>query len=96
MLILGTSPPVRPFPLVGEEEDGGRRGGALGTPLGVALLSLQSSSYLMTTRMICLSFGNRPPPLGSDLPLYIEVGRVHDCLGGFAYDLHAPESRSVL
>jgi hypothetical protein len=23
------------------------------------------------------SLGNRPPPLGFDLPLYIEVGRVH-------------------
>jgi hypothetical protein len=27
------------------------------------------------------SLGNRPPPLGSDLPLYIEVGQVHGGLG---------------
>jgi hypothetical protein len=42
------------FPLVGEEEDDGSRGGALGTLLGVALLSVQSSSCLVRTGLICL------------------------------------------
>jgi hypothetical protein len=41
-LILG-SPAVRSLLLIGEEEDDGKDG-ALGTPLGVALLSVKSSS----------------------------------------------------
>jgi hypothetical protein len=34
--------------------------------------------------------------LGSDLPLYIEVGQVHGGLGSLAYGLYASESRRVL
>jgi hypothetical protein len=37
------------FPLVGEEEDDGSGGGALNTPLGVALLLVQSSSCSVRT-----------------------------------------------
>ena len=40
------------FPLVGEKEDDGSGGGAIGTPVGVALLSVQSSSCSVRTGMI--------------------------------------------
>jgi hypothetical protein len=36
------------------------------------------------------------PSVGSNLPLYIKVGRVHGGLGGLAYGVCALESRRVL
>jgi hypothetical protein len=44
VLILGSLAAEEVFPLVGEEKDDGKGGGALGAPLWVALLSVQSVS----------------------------------------------------
>ena len=44
--------------------------------------------------MICLESSS--PSVGSDLPLYTQVGRVDGSLGGLVYGLCAPESRRVL
>jgi hypothetical protein len=60
------------FLLVGEEEDDGRG----------EELSLQSSSCSVRTRMIYLESSSLS--LRFDLPLYIEVGRVHGGLGEFS------------
>jgi hypothetical protein len=46
------------------------------------------------TGMICLKSSS--PSVGSDLPLYIEVGRVHGVLGSLVYGVCAPESRRIL
>jgi hypothetical protein len=63
VLILRSLTAGEAFPLVGEEEDNRSGGGALGPPLWVALLSVQSSTCSVRTRMIYLrSLGNRPPP----------------------------------
>jgi hypothetical protein len=46
------------------------------------------------TGMICLESSS--PSIGFDLPLYIEVDRVHGGLGSLAYGVCALESRRVL
>jgi hypothetical protein len=58
------------------------------------LHSVPSRSGLVRNGMICL--GSSSPSLGSNPPLYPEVGWVHGSLGRRAYCLHAPESRRVL
>jgi hypothetical protein len=68
------------LPLVGEEEDDGCGGGALGAPLWVALLLVQSRSGSVRNGMICL--GSFPPSRIQPYSLYIEIGRIHDGLGG--------------
>ena len=58
----------------------------------VALLSVQSSSCSMRTRMIysVLSSVRPLPSIGSDLPLYIGVRQVHGSLGSLVYGQCAP------
>jgi hypothetical protein len=56
-------------------------GGAFDTPLGVALLSVPRLSCSVRTRMIYLESSSHS--VGCDLPLYIEVGRIHGGLGQF-------------
>jgi hypothetical protein len=46
------------LPLIGEEEDDGCGGGALGAPLWVALLSVPSRSGLVRIGMICLGLSS--------------------------------------
>jgi len=93
MLILG-SLAVRS--LVGEEEGNGKGGGALDTPLGVAHLDVELDLFIREDSNDLSYSESSYPSVGSDLPICIEVGRVHGGLGSLVYGLYVVKSRRAL
>jgi hypothetical protein len=70
-------------------------GEALGAPLWVALLLVQSEGGW--NRMECLVIESASSPLYvQPYPLYNEIGQVQDGLRVQVYGLHVSESRRVL
>ena len=72
---------------------GGRE--ALGAPLWVVLLSVQSEGRWTGIERLVIKLGILPLKV-RPYPLYNEIGQVQGGLGVLVYGLHAPESKRGL